>query len=90
MIDTSLKHVSKKEFVIYYKTSEGRRYLNTIYSSSTNFTNDIDDALKIKNLEAAKGAFYLATSLCNNELHVCKVETIVEDVDINSKEEDDE
>lgn len=90
MLDTELKHILKKEYVIYYKNNDGRRYLYYISGSSANFTDDIDDALKIKGLKAAKGAFYLASEFCNNELHVSKTETIVEDVDLDSEKEDDE
>jgi len=90
MLDTGLKHILKKEYVIYYKTSEGRKYLSTIYSNTTNFVSDIDDAMKLKTLKAAKGAYYLASNFCNNELHVSKTETIVEDVDLDSEKEEDE
>ena len=90
MIDTGLRHVLKKEYVIYYKTSDGRKYLSTIYSTTTNFVNDIDDAMKLKTLEAAKGAYLLASDFNNNELHVSKTETIVEDVNLDSEEEEED
>lgn len=90
MLDTGLKHILKKEYVIYYKTGEGRKYLYYLSGGSANFTDDIDDAMKIKNLKAAKGAFYLASEFCKNELHVSKTETIVEDIDLDSEKEDEE
>ena len=83
MPETSLKHVLKEEYAIYYKDGENVNYVTTIYSSSISSTKDIDDAMKIKTLDAAKGALTLVSDMRPNcDYHICHIATVVEDIDL--------
>lgn len=83
-IDTGLKHILKQEFIIYYRNDGKRNYLSSINSTYCNFSENIDSCLKLKTEAAAKGAYMIASEMSRYELHICKTETIVEDIDIDS------
>lgn len=84
MPETSLKHVLKEEYAIYCRDSEGNPcYISTIYNSSISTTKDIDDSMKIKSLDGAKGALALAKDIRSScDYHICHISTVVEDIDL--------
>ena len=89
-MDTGLKHTLKEEFCIYYKDTSGKRRYVYYISNGVNTTEDIDDALKLKSLNAAKGLLAVSNELMQDKtFKVCHIATIVEDVDINSTEEEE-
>lgn len=88
-MDTKLKHVLKEEFVVYYNENGDRRYLTTVYSSSINTVTDVDDAMKLKNIDAAKAAMILVQNFSNKDIHICHIATVVEEIDLNSYEEEE-
>lgn len=90
MIDTGLKHTLKEEFCIYYRDSSGKRKYVYYIGSVVNTTEDIDDALKLKSLDAAKGLLAVSSELSQNQsFKVCHIATIVEDVGLDSEKEEE-
>lgn len=89
-MDTGLRHTLKEEFCIYYKDSSGKRKYVYYIGNSVNTTDDIDDALKLKSLEAAKGLLVVSNELMQDKTFtVCHIATVVEDVDIYSTKEEE-
>lgn len=90
MLDTGLKHILKEEFCVYYKDTSGKRKYVYYISNGVNSTEDIDDALKLKTLDAVKGLIAVAREMSSDKVFkTCHIQTIVEDVDLDSKKEDE-
>lgn len=90
IVDTALKHTLKEEFVLYYKDTSGKRRYVYYLSNGVNTTEDIDDAMKLKSLEAVKGLLAVAGELMQDKtFKICHIATIVEDVDIDSYSEEE-
>ena len=89
ILDTGLKHTLKEEFCIYFRDTSGKRRYVYYIGSSVNTTEDIDDAMKLKSLEAAKGLLTVSSEMMQDkDFKVCHIATVVEDVDINSEMEE--
>lgn len=90
MIDTGLKHTLKEEFCIYFRDTSGKRRYVYYISTGVNTTEDIDDALKLKSLDAAKGLLAVSSELMQDKsFKVCHIATIVEDVGLDSEKEEE-
>lgn len=77
---SELKKVLKDSYVIWAKDSGKRRYVTTVYSTSVSTTADIDDAMKVPDLETAEALKRLAESFNgSSEYHISRVQVIVED-----------
>lgn len=90
-MDTGLKHTLKEEFCVYYKDSSGKRKYVYYISGGVNTTENIDDAIKLKSLEAAKGLMAVSSELTQDKVYkICHIATIVEDVDISNPYREEE
>ena len=78
---SELKKVLKDSYVVWCKGDTRRKYVYVISSNGTSTTNDIDDAIKVSDLETANAIKMIAEEHNpSSEYHISHVQVIVEDV----------
>lgn len=86
MDDTSpseLRKVLKDSYVVWFKGDGKRKYVGTIYNDSIGTTTNIDDAMKVPELDTASAIRKIVSSYNNykdTEFHISHIQIIVEDI----------